>query len=118
MSPATTNPLSRTRSRMSTRPCVRDGLTSSGNQSFLGDAFSCARRTRHHARPSTNSPQSPQGAEVDVQVLVGETKCGLQLVHPLLELQEREAESLDLFLRQRASVHPSDGLMLQNLAQQ
>ena len=33
MSPAMTRPLSNTRSRMSTRPCVLEGLTSSGMQS-------------------------------------------------------------------------------------
>src|SRR3954464_6969830 len=101
MSPAMTSPLSSTRSRMSTRPCDRDGLTNSGNQ--------CSRCAGW-------LPQAAQRSEVDVEILVGQPEDRLQFVHPLIQLQERQAKAFDLGVAQRATIHPSNRLVLQNFA--
>src|ERR1043165_4258625 len=104
MSPATTSPLSRTRSRMSTRPCVRFGVTSSGKVS-----------------PGSRAaflPKFSQGTEIDREIVVGQTKCRLQVVHPLTELHQRQAELFDFPVIQGPAVHPANGLMLEHTSKQ
>src|SRR6185503_5268725 len=110
MSPAITRPLSSTRSRMSTRPCVRVGFTNSGNH--------CSSRV--HRAPTVlataSLPQPTQGTKVDVQVLVSQPEDRLQLVHALVQLEQRQTQSFDFRVRQGAAVHAANGLMLQYLA--
>src|SRR3954465_5966422 len=101
ISPAMTKPLSRTRSRMSTNPCDREGFTSSGN---WGAPFESRRLLT----------QPAQRSEIDIQILVGQPEDRLELVHTAIQLKQRQAETFDLFFGQRASVHPANGLMLQH----
>src|SRR4051812_21663589 len=102
MSPAMTRPLSSTRSRMSTRPCVRVGFTNSGM---------CQRESG-----SLELPQPTQRPEVDVEIFVGQTKDLFQLVHPVVQLEQRETKALHLLLVQRATIHPPNRLVLQDFA--
>ena len=66
----------------------------------------------------SSSAKSAQRTEVDVQILARESECRFELLHSLVELQEREPEAFNLFVRQRATIHAADGLMLQNFPQQ
>src|SRR3954469_13555210 len=103
MSPAMTRPLSKTRSRMSTRPCDRVGFTSSGNRGL-----------QYGSREVLS--QSAKRTEIDIQILIRQAKCVLQLTHAMVQLQERHPESFDLFLGQRSAVHPPNRLVFQHFA--
>jgi len=62
--------------------------------------------------------QSAQRSEVNVEILVRESEDRLQLVHPVVQLEQGESKALDLLIRQRATIHAADRLVLQNLTQQ
>src|SRR5687768_17254947 len=122
-SPATTSPLSRILSRMSTSPCGclwSDPRSSTGNRHLplSGETFNRFR-----------SPESTVGfgrgrfrrcsfphlhwSERHVQLLVAEAERRLQLGHLFLELHEGVAETLDLFVREISGVHAPQGLLLE-----
>src|SRR5215213_524756 len=103
ISPAITSPLSKTRSRMSTRPCDRVGFTSSGKQgSNVGRA--------------KQSPQAAQRPEIDVQIVVRQAERRLQLTHALVQLEQCQPQPFDLLVGQRPAVHPPNRLVLQHFA--
>jgi hypothetical protein len=62
--------------------------------------------------------QLAQRTEVYDQVFVGQVKGLLQLIHPIIEPQQRETESLDLLVGKAATIHSADGLMFKDAAQQ
>src|SRR5207248_844112 len=49
--------------------------------------------------------QASERSQVDVQILVRQTEDRLQLIHALIELQQRQAQSFDFILRERTGVH-------------
>src|SRR4051812_18306535 len=61
-------------------------------------------------------PQSAERSEIDVEVFVSQAEHRLQLVHPMVQFQQRQAKALDFDIRERAAVHPANRLMLQNFA--
>jgi hypothetical protein len=64
------------------------------------------------------SPQAAQWSEIDVQILVRQAKRRLQLPHAMVQLEERQSDSLDLLVAQRPAVHPPNRLVFQDLAKQ
>jgi hypothetical protein len=70
------------------------------------------------AAASSVLTKSAQRTEVDVQILVGEPEGFLELLHSLVQLQERKPKSFDLLVRQSAAIHATNGLMLQNFPEQ
>ncbi len=100
MSPAMTRPLSRTRSRMSTRPCDRDRVYE------LRQSVAPEFGVRAGALP-----QPAQRSEIDVEIFVRQTEDRLQLVHPLIQLEQRHSEPFDFLVAsacRRPSVEPPD----------
>src|SRR5215208_28187 len=59
----------------------------------------------------------PEGTEVEIQVCVLELELALELLHPLLELHERDAEALDLGLVERSAFDPPQRLAFHELPQ-
>src|SRR6185436_8784592 len=68
--------------------------------------------------PVSGLSQLAQRPQIDRQILVGQSECFLQLIHPVVQLQQREAKLLDLLITQAATIHSANGLMLQDAAQQ
>src|SRR5687768_15703878 len=104
MSPAITRPLSSTRSRMSTSPWLRDGVTRSAKQRSL----------RRDAPPLANPAQR---AEIDAEVIIGQSEDALQLFHAVVQAEQRESQTLHLRVGERASFHSTNRLMFQDLTQ-
>src|ERR1041384_4361008 len=127
MSPAITRPLSKTRSRMSTRPCVRVGFTSSGMKEVASYWLLVAGCSHSLLAPGSKigfgSCQQPptsnqylsqpsERSQVDIQVRVGQAKRRFQLVHTVVQLEQRQTQPFDLLVTQCAPVHTANCLML------
>src|SRR5215211_4320497 len=65
---------------------------------------------------ASSSQQPAQGAEIQVQVLLGEPELLAQLSHALVELHEGPAEPLLLLVAQAAAVDAAQSLALHQLA--
>src|SRR5687768_832523 len=110
-SPATTSPLSRILSRMSTSPC---GCRWSGPRSSIANLASvsggllCKRlEGRSQSFPHLHR------AQLHVQVFVAQPKSAFELGHLLLELHQRVPQPLDLLLSEIPGVHPPQSLLLE-----
>src|SRR5687768_12694879 len=109
-SPATTRPLSRILSRMSTSPC---GCRCNPRSLIV------------KVRPPLDGRETlphlfdrPNRAEREVQILIGEPKDALHLVHLFFELHQRGTQPLDLFLAEITAVHASQRLFLEKAPHQ
>src|SRR3954452_2957509 len=103
MSPATTSPLSRILSRMSTNPC--------GWRGSIGMA-------RKDIATTTQLLPHLYRSELKVEVVISEPECPLQLVHFFFELHQRGAQFFDLVVAEIAGVHATQRLLLQQAADQ
>src|SRR4051812_4010310 len=99
MSPTITKPLSRTRSRMSTSPYVREGETRSANQ-------------YSPLVPDSVLSQPAEWTQVYLQVFVLEAENALHFLHTVVQSKQRYAQTLDLGLSQMTAFHTADCLML------
>src|SRR5438067_262509 len=84
-SPATTRPLSRMRSRMSTSEVLW---------------------TRRGSSVTQTSQQVPQWTEIDVQIAWPQPELACQLLHLFLELHQGQSDALHLLIRELAAFHP------------
>src|SRR4051812_15595476 len=73
-----------------------------------------------HPRGATRDalPEVAENPELQVEILAGETELLLELLHPLLELHEGEAELLDLFVGEPTALDAAQRLSLHELTQQ
>src|SRR5215470_12799851 len=101
MSPATTSPLSRILSRMSTSPCGWRGSIGIRAQDIA---------------TTTQSLPHLYGPELKVEVVIAEAEGALQLVHFFFELHQRGAEFFDLVVGEIACVHAAQCLLLEETA--
>ena len=70
------------------------------------------------ARPSAKTRQVTERPEIEIQISLLEPELLGQLVHPLLELHERLAETLDLLVRRGCPPPSAERLALHELPQQ
>jgi hypothetical protein len=99
MSPTITNPLSRTRSRISTSPYVREGETRSANQ-------------YSPLVPDSLLTQTSEWTQVYLQVFVLEAENALHFLHSIVQAEQRYAQAFDFRISQVTPFHPADCLML------
>src|SRR5690606_2881681 len=66
----------------------------------------------------TRLEEVAEGPEVEVEVVVLQPEQLLELLHALLQAQERGAQPLDLLVAERAALDASHGLALHELTQQ
>src|SRR5208283_3836034 len=67
---------------------------------------------------ASQSEQFPEGAKVEVEIFIVEAKQLSEQCHLLAELKERDSQSFDLVIGQRARLDTADRLSLQKLADQ
>src|SRR5438105_2575412 len=96
-SPATTRPLSRIRSRMSTRLVP----------------WYARRGSRVTRRPSQ---QVSEGSQIDIEIARLEAELLRELVNFLFELHQRKPDALYLLLAETAALHAAHGLPFEQLA--
>src|SRR5205085_1190845 len=107
--------------RSPTRPSRSSARRSTSFSDAIASPFVRLNRLRRRfPRYSTFTPseQTPERAQVEVELRVLQPERGLQLLHALLEEHERLSEALDLVVSQRALLHPAERLALHQLAQE
>src|ERR1043166_9680691 len=62
--------------------------------------------------------QLPQRTKINLEILIRQAERRLELIHATAQLEKRQTEPLDLVLAQRAAVHATNGLMLQDFPKQ
>src|SRR3954471_13495308 len=75
-------------------------------------------RCNYPGRRRGNSEEVAERPEAQVEVAGVEAELALELFHALLELHERLAETIDLFVGQRRVVHPPQRLPFHQLPQE